>query len=337
VRFEHDPEGREAKRIVDEVIDPGPVRPSSPPVVLPSRPILVTGRTGTLGQVFTRVCERRGLPYVATDRTRLRLEKIETIRETLDREEPYAVVNAAGFASLNDAEALPERCWEANALGAENLARACKERGIPLITFSSDMVFDGTKGEPYVETDEPRPMNVYGRSKAEGERRVMTVGGRILIVRSATFFSPYESNNFAVRLLNDLSEGQRPAFAEDRFMSPTYVPDLVDAVLDLLIDGETGIRHLSNSGRVSWAGFARMIAETAGYDPSLVRAVPADTLGWRAEYGADLALGSASGVLLSEIDPAVGRFLADTRHGPVKRRPHPNADERDPMMTVASA
>jgi dTDP-4-dehydrorhamnose reductase len=116
-------------------VDPGPARPSSPPVILPSRPILVTGRTGTLGQVFARVCERRGLPFVDTDRTQLRLERIDTIRETLDREEPYAVVNAAGFASLNDAETLPERCWEANALGAENLARACKEGGIPLITL----------------------------------------------------------------------------------------------------------------------------------------------------------------------------------------------------------
>src|ERR1700712_2519353 len=77
------------------------------------------------------------------------------------------------------------------------ISRSCKLREIHFVTISADMVFDGTKGEPYVETDEPHAINVYGRSKAEGERRVFAAGGRNLVIRTSTFFSPYDSDNFA--------------------------------------------------------------------------------------------------------------------------------------------
>jgi dTDP-4-dehydrorhamnose reductase len=335
VRFEHDTEGREAKQL-ENLADPGPYRRTAMPRMVTTRPVLITGSTGTLGQAFVRGCQRRGLPYVATDRTRLRLEDSDSIRATMAEVQPYAVLNAAGWSSIDGAEDHVHACMDANAFGPERLANACKLRDIPLITFSSDMVFDGNKGSAYVETDSCNPLNTYGRSKAEGERRVVTAGGRNLIVRSATYFSPYDSSNFAVRILNDLGEGIKIPEAGDCFFSPTYVPDLVDAVLDLLIDGETGIWHITNPARLSWAEFASTLAEHAGLDPGGVRVLSSQEMGWRAMRPVDVSLSSTRGGLLSETLPAIDRFIADTRHATKKKTPHPSPSLRDPVLTSAS-
>ena len=99
------------------------------------------------------------------------------------------MVNAAGWVRVDEAQADPAGCFAANAAGAVRLARACRERGVPIAAFSSDLVFDGRAGRPYVESDAPRPLNVYGASKARAERAIADLGGRALIVRTAAFFS----------------------------------------------------------------------------------------------------------------------------------------------------
>jgi dTDP-4-dehydrorhamnose reductase len=245
------------------------------------------------------------------------------------------VINAAGWARIAGAEIDPDRCAGANALGPEHLARACRMFDIPLVHISSDLVFDGNKGEPYLEWDEPHPVNAYGRSKAEGERRVLASGARVLVIRTAGCFSPDDANNFGMRLLRDLQDGKTPAAVTDRFMSPTYLPDLVDAVLDLLIDGELGIWHLSNPSRVSWAELARMLAEAAGHDPDRIMEVSAKAR-WQAPMPADVTLGSTRGAQLSEVGPAVERFVSATRLIRVEHPPHPAADTRDPIVTEAA-
>ena len=334
VRFKHDTEGRDLKA-VDTLLPLPDHRPQSPAPLLDSSPILITGATGLLGRELARACERRGLPHVLTDRATLELEDRNSIDEAIRKYRPASVINAAGWSKIDGAEEHPDRCFAANAVGPENLGRACRMGEIPLVHISSDMVFGGDKGAPYLEWDAPCPINTYGRSKAEGERRVLSTGAHVLIVRTATFFSPHDARNFAVTLLRDLQDGRAPAAVADRFMSPTYLPDLVDAVLDLLIDGEAGIWHLSNTGRTSWAELSRMLAEAAGYDPDGIVEVSADAL-WSAPRPADIALGSVRGSQLSEIDPAVQRFVNDTRLVAVKRPPHPNAAKRDPILTAAA-
>jgi dTDP-4-dehydrorhamnose reductase len=266
------------------------------------------------------------------ERAELQLENRESIEDMIRQVRPCAILNAAGFASIERAESDRQRCFEANALGPENLAKAAKRAGIPLVTFSSDMVFDGTKDGPYVETDETRPLNAYGQSKAEGERRVAASGGQTLIIRSATFFSPHDAKNFAVRILDDLDKGATPPAANDCFMSPTFVPDLVDAALDLLIDGETGIWHLSNPACMSWEEFARELAEAAGFDPEAIVGMPARDLGWTAPRPSRTPLGSVRGKMLSEVEPAIARFLHDTRLAPHRRAPQSSASQRDPRV-----
>jgi dTDP-4-dehydrorhamnose reductase len=334
VRFKHDTEGRDLKAVGTLVELPGHI-PQSPAPTIDSAPILITGATGLLGREFARACERRALPHVLTDRAALNLEDRVSIDEAIRKHRPASVINAAGWSSIDGAEAHPDRCFAANALGPENLGRACRMAEIPLVHISSDMVFGGDKGAPYLEWDETCPVNTYGRSKAEGERRVLSTGADVLLVRSATFFSPHNANNFAISLLRELQNGKSPSAVADRFMSPTYLPDLVDAVLDLLIDGEVGIWHLANSDRTSWAELSRLLAETAGYDPDAIVEVTAETR-WTARRPVDVTLGSVRGCQLSEVEPAVQRFANDTRLVSVGRPPQPNAGERDPILVVAA-
>jgi dTDP-4-dehydrorhamnose reductase len=282
------------------------------------RPLLITGKTGTLGQALARACTRRGLPHVLTSREILPLENPTAARAALEQYRPSAVLNAAGSVAIDDAELNPERCMSANVNGPETLAGLCREHDIPFVTFSSDQVFDGSKGASYVESDPQNPVNMYGRSKVEAERRVLAVGGRSLIVRTAAFFSPDDTYNFAVGALRSIRARERLLAADDQFVSPTYVPDLVDSVLDLLIDGETGIWHLANRGGVSWAMFAELLAERAQMDCQYIVPVPGSALGCRAPRPSDVTLASTRSSMLASLESAIDRFIHACVHGPTR-------------------
>ena len=142
----------------------------------------------------------------------------------------------------------------------------------------------------------------------EAEAAVLAAGGRGLMVRTAAFFSPFDLHNFAHAVTAELAAGRPFQAASDLVVSPTYTPDLVDTVLDLLIDGETGLRHLANPGQVSWAEFARRIAVAVGLDANRVRAVPAATFGWAAPRPAFAALESLHGRLMPSLDDAISRY-----------------------------
>lgn len=246
------------------------------------RPILIVGATGTLGQALARTCEIRNLAHLLTDRAMLDLRDRESIDAALAVHRPWAVINAAGWVRVDDAEAEEAACFAANCIGATELAAAAAARGIPTVHFSSDLVFDGTLGRPYGEADGCRPLGAYGRSKAAMEAAVGALDGRHLIVRTAAFFSPWDPHNFAVHAVEALASGRRFAAANDQIVSPAYVPDLCNAVLDELIDGTTGIVNLANQGGLSWADFAIATADACGLPAALIDPVPGVTLGWKA-------------------------------------------------------
>jgi dTDP-4-dehydrorhamnose reductase len=270
------------------------------------RRLLITGATGTLGSAFARVCEDRALPFCLTARTVLDICDEASVAAAIERHRPWAVVNTAGFVRVADADKERDSCIAWNADGAENLAKACKKAGIPLVTFSSDLVFDGRLGRPYDEGDEVVPECVYGLSKAEAEKRVLATGADALVIRTSAFFGPWDRYNFAWNVLAALGRGERFAACSRTIVSPTYVPDLCHAALDLLVDGETGLWHLANPGQISWHGFARRVAEGAGYDPSLIDAH--DGLEDRATV-----LASRRGVLLRSFDEALEDWLNQVR------------------------
>lgn len=289
---------------------PGPVHPAARARRAP-RVLLVAGAAGTLGRELARACEVRGLAHRPLSRREMDIADPDSVRRALERFHPWAVVNAAGWVRVDDAEREPAACFRENADGPAVLAAACARAGAALLTFSSDLVFDGTRREPCLEGDPVAPLNVYGRSKAEAEARVLSALPGALVVRTSAFFGPRDDFNFVTVALRELAAGRPFAAADDATVSPTYVPDLAHAALDLLVDGERGIWHLASPGAVTWAELARRAAERAGLDPERVEAHPTAELGLAAPRPRYSVLGSERGVLLPPLEDALARYFEE--------------------------
>ncbi|HEY9848957.1 MAG TPA: family 1 glycosylhydrolase [Leptolyngbyaceae cyanobacterium] len=286
------------------------IKNSTHPPSYPSpRCLAIVGARGTLGQAFARICEMRGIPYHLLSRQRMDIADRESVDRALIELNPWAVVNAAGYVRVDDAEKEPDACLRENALGPAMLAAACAKRGIELLSFSSDLVFDGMSTTPYVESDAVAPLNVYGRSKVEAEMRVLEAHPASLVVRTSAFFGPWDNYNFLTVVRRTLASGQSFHAAEDAIVSPTYVPDLVNASLDLLIDQECGLWHLSNRGESSWAQLARLIAQQAGLNAAQIEARPMEALSFLALRPTYSVLGSERGVLLPSLENAIDRYF----------------------------
>ncbi len=268
------------------------------------RQLLITGATGTLGRAFSRLCDARGLDHALVSRGEMDIADRASVAAALACHKPWAVINTAGYVRVADAEREPEACFRENAVGAEVLAEGCAAARIPLVTFSSDLVFDGRAGHPYAESDAVHPACTYGASKAEAERRVLAAHDGALVLRTSAFFGPWDRYNFVWSVLRALSSGNAVEAGVD-VVSPTYVPDLVHEVLNLLIDGGTGIWHMTNPGEVSWRDLAARAARLGGFDEDLV--TPASD-----EEPLNTALVSERGILLPPLEGAIERFFRDS-------------------------
>ncbi len=271
--------------------------------------LVIIGARGTLGKAFARLCEHRGIPYHLLTRQEMDITDPTSVDAALTEFKPWAVVNAAGYVRVDDAEREVDICLRVNAQGPAILAASCARQGMPLLTFSSDLVFDGACTTPYIESDVVAPLNVYGRSKVEAEVRVLKAHPSALVIRTSAFFGPWDESNFVTIALRQLAAGHPFVAAEDVIVSPTYVPDLVNASLDLLIDNECGLWHLANNSALSWADLARMAASTAGIDASRIEARPKRELGLAAPRPSYSVLSSKRGILLPSLDYAISRYF----------------------------
>jgi dTDP-4-dehydrorhamnose reductase len=272
------------------------------------RPILITGSTGTLGRAFARGCDERGLAFELTARTQLDIADPDSVARALAHHEPWLVINTAGYVRVDDAETDEATCRRENVLGPTVLARACARDRVPLVSFSSDLVFDGRKQAAYDERDRPSPLGVYGRTKYEAEQQILDAHDAALVVRTSGFFGPWDAYNFVTVTLRELAAGASVRAAADVTMSATYIPDLVHACLDLAIDGDRGVWHLANLGETTWAELARSAAALAGHEVDRIVPVPSSELAWRAPRPAFSALHSARALLMPTLADALGRF-----------------------------
>jgi dTDP-4-dehydrorhamnose reductase len=291
------------------ILYPAPVDRTE--VAPPGQPLLVMGAGGTLGTALVRVAKARGLAVRALTRAELDLADPDAVAAQLAKLMPWAVINAAGYVRVDAAEGEPGRCWRENVTAAATVARACRQARIRFVTFSSDLVFDGKTGEPYVETAIPSPVGVYGTSKAAAESMVLSSSADALVIRTAAFFGPWDGSNFVTAAVNTIGAGRPFAAAADLLVSPTYVPELANATLDLLLDDAAGIWHLCNQGVVSWAELARRAATAVGLDPELVRERSWRDLGFVAPRPAFSALGTQRGRLMDTLDVALSRYAAE--------------------------
>ncbi len=272
--------------------------------------MLILGATGTLGRALAMECHHRDIVCILSDRAELDLRDPGSIERAIDRHRPWAVANAAGWVRVDQAEDDPEACRAVNATGAMTLAKACARSDVPSLSFSTDLVFDGATDAPYTEQSTPNPLNAYGRSKLEMEEQLAHMQGRHLVIRTAAFFSPYDAHNFAVHCLNALARRTPFAAATDCTVSPTYVPDLCRAAIDLLIDRESGLWHLTNGEAVTWHDFAQRLIQATGTPGTSLAPVSAYDMAWRAPRPEYSALSSVRGQLMPKLDRAIGRFAA---------------------------
>jgi len=273
------------------------------------QPLLILGKTGTLGAAFGRICEERNIHHLLLSRQDLDITDEAAMEAVIAELKPWGLINAAGYVKVDEAEGEEEACMEANSYGPAKLAAVCKKRGVRFLSYSSDLVFDGTKGAPYVESDLPNPLNTYGESKSVSEQKILEANHEAIVVRTSSFFGPWDAYNCVTNTLASLIEGKTVVAADNVYVSPTYVPDLVHASLDLLLDGEQGICHLSNQGVVSWAELAQMVAHLSGCDASLVKGKPLHALRLKARRPLYSGLESEKGFLLPKLEDALQRYL----------------------------
>lgn len=281
-------------------------------VGLSFKPLLIIGKNGTLGRAFARICKRRAIDFHLSGREELDITNTQSIEKMMELHQPWAIVNTAGYVHVDHAEQDPISCFMANTQGAENLAKICARHAIQFLTFSSDLVFGGHKETAYLESDPVRPLNIYGHSKALAERRILKTYPKALIIRSSSFFGPWDEANFAHQVVQSLYKNESFVAADDIYISPTYVPELVEMSLDLLLDEERGIWHLANQGKLSWADFAAELAERAGFSRNVISRKSALELKFKAARPKFSVIVSERGANLGKLEEALDQYFIQT-------------------------
>lgn len=240
--------------------------------------IAVTGARGMLGSDICKVLGSRKeiFPFDVDD---FDIVDWRSTQEKISEKRPDLVIHCAAYTDVDRAEHEQEKAFSVNAIGTRNVALVCQRLEIPILYISTDYVFDGKKGSPYFETDQPNPLNVYGRSKLAGEEYVKTFLKKFYIVRTAWLYGK-NGENFVYKILRaatpqfDESNPGELKVVADQIGNPTYTFDLAEA-LDLLTESECyGVYHITNKGYCSWYQFAKKIFEILKRD---VRLKPCDS------------------------------------------------------------
>lgn len=216
---------------------------------------------------------RRGYEVRGFERKALDISDGDKVERALAEFDPWAVFNAAAYNQVDVAEREPLAAYEANALGVRNIALACRQNDARLIQFSTDYVFDGRLGRPYVETDPTHPLGAYAVSKLAGELYIQAYLPRPIIVRTSGVFGPgglrTARGNFPELMLRLAREGKPIRVVEDHIASPTYAPLLASRSIDLLERDLEGIFHIGGGQPISWFEFAKLIFGKAGVTANL--------------------------------------------------------------------
>jgi dTDP-4-dehydrorhamnose reductase len=258
---------------------------------------------GAAGQLGRDLCPRLGGEVISLTRERADLARPDSLRTTLDELRPDVVVNCAAYNFVDRAESEPDAAFAVNAWGVRTLASWCAENGRTLVHFSTDYVFglDEARRTPWLETDAPGPVSVYGLSKLAGEYLVRALCPRHVVIRTCGLYGIWGSGgkggNFVETMLRLAGQSKPLRVVADQVCTPTYTADLAEAVVKLLEEWRPGLYHLTNTGSCSWYEFATAIFELAGVTADLT---PISSR----EYGA-----AARRPAYSVLEPAACRAL----------------------------
>ena len=241
---------------------------------------LLTGAKGQLANAI-KSCAPSTVEVIPLTRQQLDICDADAVRQSIARFRPDCVINGAAYNLVDKAETDGATdAFQINAIGVAHLAGKCKENSIPLVHFSTDYVFDGKKKSAYNETDAVKPLSVYGASKLAGENVVLSTSQQNYVIRVSRLFGPIElkenseaqkpSGNFPLTMLKSAATHSQIRVVNDQIGTPSYTPDLVNAIWQLLDKSSAGLFHLSNSGEVGFDEYARTIFEMAGVNCEVV-------------------------------------------------------------------
>ncbi|WP_310993436.1 dTDP-4-dehydrorhamnose reductase [Aequorivita marina] len=223
--------------------------------------ILVTGANGQLGScIKDAAANYPDLEFVFVSKQELDIQKEESLTDFFRKNNFSHCINTAAYTNVEKAESEKEKAFAINAEAVKNLALACEANNVILFHISTDYVFDGEKGVPYLETDSPNPINVYGASKLKGEQYIQEIYDTFYILRTSWLYSQY-GHNFLKTIVKYAGEGKPLTITTEQTGTPTNANDLAEAVLQIIAQDSTayGVYNFSNSGETTWFGFAEEI------------------------------------------------------------------------------
>ncbi|MBE5997084.1 MAG: dTDP-4-dehydrorhamnose reductase [Lachnospiraceae bacterium] len=260
--------------------------------------VFVTGVCGQLGHDVMNELAKRGIEGIGSDiqpayagiedgtpvtempYVQMDITDASQVRDILTRENPDIMVHCAAWTAVDKAEEMPEACRKVNAFGTKHIADVCGEMDIPMMYFSTDYVFNGNGTRPWEPDDPYEPLDVYGKTKAEGEEAVLAAVKKFFILRIAWVFGT-NGKNFIRTMLKLAENHDTLKVVCDQIGTPTYTYDLARLVVDMILTDRYGIYHVTNEGEyISWYDFAKAIFEEAGIDTVTVLPVTSE------EYGA---------------------------------------------------
>lgn len=232
--------------------------------------ILLTGRTGQVGWELQRCLAGLG-EVVAPDRATLDLGRPASVADAVRAHRPALIVNAAAYTAVDRAEQESQACFAVNAESVGALAHEAAQLGALLVHYSTDYVFDGAKGSPYVEADPTAPISTYGRSKLAGEQEIARSGCRHLILRASWVYA-MRGRNFVLTMLKLARQRPQLRVVNDQVGAPTWARDIAAATLVALNrpDPLEGLYHVAAGGSTTWFHFARRLLDLAGLDTPVV-------------------------------------------------------------------
>lgn len=235
--------------------------------------VVIFGAAGQLGVELSRVFSQAGYQLLRLTRAEVDITDAAQVEQHLVRFDPDIVINSAAYNMVDVAEKEPQAAFQVNALAVRHMAVACRQLDARLIHFSTDYVFDGTAGRPYVESDLVHPLGAYAVSKLAGELYAQAYLDSPLIVRTSGVFGPgglhTARGNFIELMLRLAAGGQTIRVVEDHVASPTFAPALAERTLDLLNKDASGVFHIGGGKPASWFEYAQLIFREAGLNPEL--------------------------------------------------------------------
>lgn len=234
-----------------------------------NKKVLITGSSGQLANAFIDYFKGNDISFSAPDEKDLDITSFEKIESVIDKENPDILINCAAYNQVDKAEEETQIAYKVNSSAVDSLSKICRQRDIFLIHYSSDYVFNGQKYDLYNEKDIPRPLNVYGKSKLEGEKYIINNSSNFLIFRLSWAFGKGKQN-FLYKLYNWAKDKSVIKISADEVSVPTYTEDIVETTMKSLKKDVVGLYHLSNSGYCSRYELARYFLKKINMDNIII-------------------------------------------------------------------